>query len=317
MADNTLLGRIGTFLQNRRPWYKLPDLLAMPRLIEIRNELRAKNLHDTEEPPFQPQPVPADLDPQLRNERTIEGTHNDLKYPTMGSAGRRFGRNVPLEHAIPDTANLLIPNPRVVSRELMTRDQFQPATILNLLAASWIQFMVHDWFVHKHSASATIDIPLAPGDNWPDPALTVPRSEPDPAPPGSTRPPAYTNQNSHWWDASQVYGCDPVVCAKLRSGIGGKLSMDATSKLLPIDPATGIDCTGFTDNWWVGLAMLHTLFALEHNHLCDRLAQEHPDWNDAQLFATAKLINSALMAKIHTVEWTPAILPHRVVKTAM
>ena len=29
----------------------------------------------------------------------------------------------------------------------------------------------------------------------------------------------------------------------------------------------------------------------------------------------ARLINSALMAKIHTVEWTPAILPHPVIKT--
>ncbi len=86
----------------------------------------------------------------------------------MGSAGRRFGRNVPLEHVFPDTANLLVPNPRVVSRELMTRDEFKPATILNLMAASWIQFMVHDWFVHKQTRPADgIEIPLAPGDDWP------------------------------------------------------------------------------------------------------------------------------------------------------
>ena len=47
-----LLGRIGDFLQSRRPWYKLPKLLAMPRLVEIRNQLRRENLHDTEEPPL-------------------------------------------------------------------------------------------------------------------------------------------------------------------------------------------------------------------------------------------------------------------------
>ena len=40
----------------------------------------------------------------------------------MGAVGCRFGRNVPLEHTRPDTANLLVPNPRVVSRELMTRE---------------------------------------------------------------------------------------------------------------------------------------------------------------------------------------------------
>ena len=62
--------------------------------------------------------------------------------------------------------------------------------------------------------------------------------------------------------------------------------------------------SGFTDNWWIGLAMLHTLFTLEHNHVCDLLAHQHTDWTDDQLFRTARLINSALMAKIHTLEWT-------------
>jgi len=312
-----MLGRVGNFLQNRRPWYKLPDLLAMPRLVEIRNELRAKNLHDTEEPPLAKAPVPPDLDPKLRRERTVEGTHNDLGCPAMGSAGRRFGRNVPLEFTYPDTAHLLDPNPRVVSRELMTRDEFKPATILNLLAAAWIQFMVHDWFVHKKSAPEDgIEIPLAPGDDWSAGPMKVGRSIPDPGPAGSTRPPAYTNQNSHWWDASQVYGCDTATCDKLRKHDGGKLAI-GTDNLLPLNPDTGIDLTGFVDNWWVGLTMLHTIFVLEHNHICDELARLNPTWTDDQLFATAKLINSALLAKIHTVEWTPAILPHRIVKTAM
>ena len=88
--------------------------------------------------------------------------------PSMGSCGKRFGRNVPLDHTFPDTANLMTPSPRVVSRELMTRREFQPATILNLMAASWIQFMVHDWFVHKRSETSFVEIPLAPGDDWSD-----------------------------------------------------------------------------------------------------------------------------------------------------
>ena len=170
MADD-LLARIGTVFA-RRPWFQLPRLFAMLRLIEIRNELREKNLHDTEEPPFETKDIPANLDPALREERTIDGTFNDLKVPKMGAAGCRFGRNVPLEHVVPDTANLLIPNPRVVSRELMTREAFQPATFLNLLAASWIQFMVHDWFVHKRSATDMVEIPTAAGDDWGAPAIS-------------------------------------------------------------------------------------------------------------------------------------------------
>jgi hypothetical protein len=69
----------------------------MPRLVQIRNELREKNLHDTEEPPLAAAtttPAPGSAE---RTERAVDGTHNDLKYPAMGRCGRRFGRNVPLE----------------------------------------------------------------------------------------------------------------------------------------------------------------------------------------------------------------------------
>ena len=87
MTDS-LLSNLGQLL-HRRPWYELPKLLAMPRLVEIRNELRQKNLHDTEEPPLERKEIPPDLDPQLREERTVDGTYDDLHYPAMGSCGRR------------------------------------------------------------------------------------------------------------------------------------------------------------------------------------------------------------------------------------
>jgi hypothetical protein len=310
-----LLKKIESLLQ-QKPWYRLPRALAMVRLVEIRDELRQKNLHDTEEPPLAKQEIPPNLDPGLRGGRTTDGMFNDLRYPKMGAVGRRFGRNVPLANVMPDTPNLLIPNPRVVSRELMTRQEFIPAKILNLLAAAWIQFMVHDWFVHKRSKTDFIDIPTAAGDDWGAPSIRVPRTEPDARPAGSTRPPAYANLNSHWWDSSQVYGCEPDIASKVRTRIGGGLRIEPTG-LLPVDPETGIHFSGFTDNWWIGLAMLHTLFTLEHNHICDLLAHQNPTWNDDQLYAKAKLINSALMAKIHTIEWTPAILPHPVIGIAM
>ena len=234
----------------------------------------------------------------------------------MGAVGARFGRNVPLEHVFPDTANILVPNPRVVSRELMTRHEFIPATMLNLLAGAWIQFMVHDWFVHKRSKIDVVEVPTADGDDWGAPSIRVPRSVPEPAPTGSKRPPAYANSNSHWWDSSQIYGCDREIATKIRAHIGGKLRIESTG-LLPVDPETGVHFSGFTDNWWIGLAMLHTLFTLEHNYICDLLAHQNPGWDDERLYRKAKLINSALMAKIHTLEWTTAIVPHPIVQTAM
>jgi hypothetical protein len=311
-----LLDRFREWYYRRHPWYEIPTLFATRRLIDIRNDLRQHNLHDTEAPPMPKQPVPPNLDPKLRNERTIDGAWNDLACPAMGSAARRFGRNFPLDHVFPDTANLLKPSPREVSLELMTRTRFQPATILNLNAASWIQFMVHDWFVHRKSATEFIEIPLKPEDPWPAKPMKIDRTEPDPAPAGAQRPPAYANLNSHWWDGSQIYGCDAETAAKLRAGVDGKLKIRQDGRI-PLDPATGIELTGFTDNFWVGLSMLHSLFVLEHNSICDLLNSRNPGWTDGQIYARARLINCALMAKIHTVEWTPAILPHETIALAM
>src|SRR3970282_2054082 len=121
MADD-LIGKLLNRLKGR-PWYTKPRLFAMGDLVEIRNELRQKNLHDTEEPPLQAAD-PAGVAPALRDSRTTDGTSNDLRHPTMGAVGRRFGRNVPLEHVFPDTPNLLTPSPRVVSRECVTGDWF-------------------------------------------------------------------------------------------------------------------------------------------------------------------------------------------------
>jgi Animal haem peroxidase len=310
-----LLDRI-TGLLKKRQWYEQPRLLAMFRLGEIRADLREKNLHDTENPILKRADPGVQLDPAVRDSRSTDGTNNDLLYPAMGSVGRRFGRNVPLDNVFPDKDNLMTPSPRVVSRELMTRDQFQPATILNLLAASWIQFQVHDWFVHKRSKTQHVEIPLAPGDNWGEPTMKVPRTEEDPQPQGSKKPPAYANLNSHWWDCSQLYGCDAATEKQVRTMTGGKLKIEPTG-LLPVDPVTGISISGFTDNWWTGLAMLHTLFTWEHNYICDLLAHHNPTWNDQQIFVKARLITAALVAKIHTVEWTCAIIPHPIIQTGM
>jgi hypothetical protein len=70
-------------------------------------------------------------------------------------------------------------------------------------------------------------------------------------------------------------------------------------------------------NWWVGLSLLHALFTLEHNAVCDRLRAEYPRWSDDQLFEHARLVVAALLAKIHTVEWTPAILGHPAIEVAL
>jgi len=297
-------------------WYDLPRAVAGVRLYQIREGMREKNLHDTEEPPLQSSTAPPAGD--IYNVRTSDGMYNDLKCPRMGSAGMRFGRNVPLNEAFPDTKNLLTPSPRQVSQELLTRTVFQPATILNVIAAAWIQFMVHDWFMHKKGSwTHTHDIPLDPGDNWHENPMRVPKTPADPPKvQGSTRPPAYINENSHWWDGSQVYGSSPSAQASLRAGRDGKVLVSPSGRL-GVDPVTGLEITGFTENGWVGLSLLHGLFALEHNAVCDELKKHNPLWDDERLFQQARLVVSALLAKIHTTEWSCAILPREVLSTGL
>ena len=299
-----------------KEWYELPYSVAAARLIEMRTELRQKNLHDTEEPALETRDTPAPGDAYAT--RTNDGTYNDLRCPRMGSAGVRFGRNVPLGETMPDVANLLNPNPRTVSLELLTRTTFQPAEIVNVLAAAWIQFQVHDWFVHKKGvATHTHDIPLADGDSWHERPMRVPVTPADtPKVPNSTRPPAYTNENTHWWDGSQVYGCTTAEQAALRIGRDGKLLVGPSGRL-GFDAVTGREITGFTENSWVGLSLLHGLFALEHNAICDMLRRHNAQWDDERLFQQARLINAALMAKIHTVEWSTAILPNPITQAGL
>ena len=124
-------------LDRRYRWHRLPFPLGLVTLAGLRMRLRARNLYDTSPPAPIEQPT-LEGDEHYRTARTADGKFNDLENPAMGSAEMRFGRNVPLEHTYSenDWAILNRPNPRRVSRELLTRDVFEPATTLNLLAAA-------------------------------------------------------------------------------------------------------------------------------------------------------------------------------------
>ena len=318
-----MFNSITNFFTKNKPWHKLPTLLALLKLVQFRDRMREENLHDTAVLPTTddvtpPQPSP---DGDHTKIRTADGSFNDLSDPKMGRVNSRFGRNMPLSRVYPDQENLLNPNPRVISRKVLTRDKFVPATTLNLLAGAWIQFQTHDWFAHGNEEQGDkYNLPLEEDDPWPEEyrPMEVAKTEADATRPegDTTAPPTFINKVTHWWDGSQVYGSDQETIDKLRTHSDGKMILGKDG-LLPVDPETGVDMAGFNDNWWVGLGMLHTLFVREHNTICDCLKREYPSWGDDDLFQRARLINAALMAKIHTVEWTPAILGHPALQIAM
>jgi hypothetical protein len=116
------------------------------------------------------------------------------------------------------------------------------------------------------------------------------------------------NEVTHWWDGSSLYGTSRDEQQRVRTFHDGKLHLTEDGTIpLPEDPA--IDPTR-VPGWWTGLGMMATLFVREHNAVCDRLKAEYPHWDDEELFQRARLVVAALLAKIHTVEWTPAIISH-------
>ena len=298
-------------------WHRLWAPLGLLKLNRFREQMRRENLHDTETLPSIPVPPYAQLPLDQTRVRTADGTYNDLSNPRMGSSGTRFGRNIRLDRLATDEATLLEPSPREISRRLMTRNEFQPAKSLNLLAAAWIQFEIHDWFSHGHNQKENpIEIQLRDDDDWAERPMTIRRSGRDSTRLAhTTKPPSFINTETHWWDGSQIYGSNLDIQRKVRSFEQGKLKLNSDG-LLPLGD-DGIDVTGVNGNWWLGLALLHLLFTLEHNAICDRLLQDKPSAPDEELFLRARLINAAVMAKIHTVEWTPAILGHPTVRAGM
>ncbi len=322
---NALLSRLFTrlmqTLDQKVGWHRVPLLFGLMILVGLRIILRDSNLYDTTGVKLSPtdQPAPTDKNASYLTIRTADGTYNDLEHPSMGSVGTRFGRNVPLKDVYPDEARILTPNPRTISRELLTRESFQPVGILNMLAAAWVQFMIHDWFSHgKNQKENPWKIPLSDDDPWPDHPMEILRTHSDPTRTQDDKnlPPTYLNTATHWWDGSQIYGSDEATLAQVRSGEGGKLILGPDG-LLPLDPTSGVDITGVNGNWWIGLSMLHTLFTREHNTICDELHRAYPTWSDEELFQHARLANAALLAKIHTVDWTPAILDHPTLQVGM
>ncbi len=306
-------------------WYDEPLEQALVKLSVQRGILDAANLQSA----YLPGALTDNLSPgavvcgpETLDARTADGTCNDLNDPAAGAVDTRFGRNVPLALAYPDPSTLLSPSPREVSlRLLRRRGAMEEIPFLNLWAAAWTQFQIHDWFDHGDpDTSNPLAIPLGPLDpmrrRTGQTSIVVGSTPADTTrlPSESSLPPTYQNVVTHWWDGSQIYGSDQATADRLRSFQGGHLQISGDA--LPLN-AEGFGDSGFTSNWWVGLELLHSLFVQEHNAIADHLASVYPSMTDQELYEKARLVNAALMAKIHTLEWTPAILPNRTLDIAM
>ncbi|SIS23402.1 peroxidase family protein [Williamsia sterculiae] len=298
-------------------WYQNPSLiLQLKALSNERDALREHNLFEAEN--IRPESDEHQAPAEAQRARTPEGTWNDLDDPYMGAKGTGFGRNVPISKTITDTKRLLDPDPRVISNKLMARDEFKPAGIVNALAAAWLQFENHNWFFHGDGvADKTIDIPLQEGDDFPEDPMRIRCTIPLHGEIAHGCPaPVFGNQETHWWDGSQIYGSGAERQSEVRTFVDGKVKVGDDGRL-PRSHVPGVDLTGMRENWWLGVGLLHTLFAREHNAVCDALKKNYPSFDDQRLFEIGVLVVSALIAKIHTVEWTTCVLRHPALQIGM
>ncbi|MGH3882048.1 MAG: peroxidase family protein [Pseudonocardiaceae bacterium] len=293
------------YLDRSVGWDKLPRALGLPTVIGLRERLQHDNLFDTGVPDSNGFPLAQCA------YRAADGRWNDLAHPMMGAVETHFGRNVrPAQHIPESEPALLTPNPRTVSLTLLTRDRFLPATTLNMLAGAWLQFEIHDWFSHGTSKENPFTLPVESGDPSHGEAVVIERTR------RGTGPGVFPNEDTHWWDGSQIYGSCAEKQAKVRDGARLKVEGDTIPGYLADD---FFDFSGRHAGFWTGSAALHSLFALEHNAICEHLAKM--EWrlrgDQEKLFQTARLVNAALMAKIHTTEWTPAIIAHPTTRVGM
>jgi hypothetical protein len=164
------------------------------------------------------------------------------------------------------------------------------------------------------------------------------------------------NKVTAWWDASQIYGFnetsrqrvkrDPSDPAKLLLEAGAP-NLSGQTGYLPVlqksDPQNPQwarqETVAFPDNWNIGLSFFHNVFAREHNLFVEafrRQAAAHSEADSGlrnptrphqvitnkdvtadELFEIARLVVSAEIAKIHTIEWTTQLLYNEPLYLAM
>ncbi|KAF5469115.1 hypothetical protein F2P56_013211 [Juglans regia] len=236
--------------------------------------------------------------------RTADGTCNHPTDDTVGSQGTFFGRNMP-----PSTSRygLLEPHPTVVASKLLARKKFiDNGEQFNMIACSWIQFMIHDWIDHlEDTEQVELRAPDEISSGCPLKSFKFFMTKKV-----STGSPdlkiGTLNTRTPWWDGSVIYGNNKEGMKRVRAFKDGKLKVSEDGLLQ--HNVKGIPISGDVRNCWAGFSLLQALFVKEHNAICDLLKVHYSDLDDEQLYRHARLVTSAVIAKIHTIDWTVELL---------
>ncbi|XP_076909736.1 alpha-dioxygenase PIOX-like [Bidens hawaiensis] len=245
--------------------------------------------------------------------RTANGTFNDPLNDGAGSEGSFFGRNM---SPVDQKDKLLKPDPMVIATKLQARKQLlDTGKQFNMIAASWIQFMIHDWIDHlEETKQIELKAPAEVASECPLKSFKFfATKEVDTGLLDIKK--GHRNIRTPWWDGSAVYGSNSRAANHVRTFIDGKLKI-AKDVLLQHDN-DGLPIAGDIRNSWIGVSTLQALFIHEHNAVCDTLKKEYPDLDDEDLYRHARLVTLAVIAKVHTIDWTIELLKTDMLKAGM
>ena len=257
--------------------------------------------------------------------RTIDGTNNNLINPTLGSA------NTPLLRTTTNAYGDGLDTPAGAGQR-GTRD------ISNLVDAqttsnpfprfpsaywwAWGQFIDHDMVLTPIAVpTETFNIPIPACDPSFDPNCT------------GTATMAFSrstfvhdvngvrqqvNANTHWIDASQVYGSDTARAQELRTLDGTGHLKVSTGNFLPFNVNGFPNQPDTSSTFFLGgdvrvnenspLTALQTLFMREHNFQADGFKSREPTLDDDGLYFRARAVVCAEIQEITYRDFVPGLI---------
>ncbi|CAA3021965.1 alpha-dioxygenase 1 [Olea europaea subsp. europaea] len=291
-------------------WHRLPVFLGLTYLVMRRHLHQEYNLFNVGK-----SPVGVRFNPAEFPFRTADGKFNDPFNEDAGSQGSFFGRNI---LPVDQQHKITKPHPIIVATKLLARRKYiDTGKQFNVIAASWIQFMIHDWVDHMENTDQQVELiaPKEVASQCPLKSFKFYKTKEvytDHVYSGIQS--GYLNSRTPWWDGSAVYGNNAETLQKVRTFKDGKLKISENG-LLPQQDGQVI--SGDVRNIWAGLSTLQALFVQEHNAVCDALKKEYPNLNDKDLYRHARLVTSAVIAKVHTIDWTVELLKTDMLRAGM
>lgn len=267
----------------------------------------------------------------------IGGDGNNEANPEWGTPGEQFVRISPAEYGdgVSTLAGSDRPSAREISNEVAAEGE-EAAPSRDLWSAAiwvWGQFIDHDLDLTDTGTTETLSIAVPQGDPFFDPngtgtaTINTKRSVFD-ATTGlsADNPRQQVNSITAFIDGSMIYGSDTERATALRLLSGGKLKTSdgnllprnstaffpdgpLANAVLPTTPADQAFVAGdVRANENVVLTALHTIWVREHNFQADRIASDHPDWSDEQIYQAARERVIAEVQAITYNEFLPALI---------